>query len=312
VLAIRVIALLAPGQGAQKPAMLTPWLELDGAHALLSSWSDAIGLDLVRLGTTADAEEIKDTAITQPLIVAASLIAFEELTRRTDVPVDALVAGHSIGELAASAMAGVFSAADAVSLAAVRGAAMAAACALESTGMAALMGGDPDEVLARLTELDLTPANVNGAGQVVVAGALPALAKLRENQPGGTKLIELKVAGAFHTEYMAPAVATLRERAESIAIKDPARPLLSNADGTVVLDGAEMLRRLVAQVTLPVRWDKCMATMAERGVTTTVELTPPGALSGLVKRELKGTKTVQLKTPDDLDKAVAALAEEGE
>ncbi|HEY2697578.1 MAG TPA: ACP S-malonyltransferase [Pseudonocardiaceae bacterium] len=312
-----MIALLAPGQGAQKPAMLTSWLELDGVQALLSGWSDAIGLDLIRLGTTADADEIKDTAITQPLIVAASLVAFEELTKRTDVakgvvPVDAVVAGHSIGELAASAVAGVFSSADAVALAAVRGAAMAAACALEPTGMAALMGGDQDEVLAKLAELDLTPANVNGAGQTVVAGSLPALAKLKQDQPAGTKLIELKVAGAFHTQYMAPAVATLRARAESIAIKDPVRPLLSNADGTVVLDGAEMLRRLVAQVTLPVRWDKCMATMAERGVTTTVELTPPGALSGLVKRELKGTRTVQLKTPDDLDKAVEALAEEGE
>ena len=311
VLANGVIALLAPGQGAQKPAMLTPWLELDGVEALLSGWSDAIGLDLIRLGTTADAEEIKDTAITQPLIVAASLIAFEELTKRIDVSVDALVAGHSIGELTASAIASVFSSADAVSFAAVRGAAMAAACALAPTGMVALMGGDQDEVLARLAELELTPANVNGAGQTVVAGSLPALAKLKEDPPAGTKLIELKVAGAFHTQYMVPAVETLRARAESIAVKDPVRPLLSNADGTVVLDGAEMLRRLVAQVTLPVRWDRCMATMAERGVTTTVELTPPGALSGLVKRELKGTKTVQLKTPDDLDKAVEAL-EEGE
>ncbi|HEY4020530.1 MAG TPA: ACP S-malonyltransferase [Pseudonocardiaceae bacterium] len=307
-----MIALLAPGQGAQKPAMLSPWLELDGVEAQLSGWSDTIGLDLVRLGTTADAEEIKDTAITQPLIVAASLIAFEELTRRTDVSVDALVAGHSIGELSASVVAGVFSAADAVALAAVRGAAMAAACALEPTGMAALMGGDTDEVLATLAELGLIPANVNGAGQIVVAGSLPALAELKEKQPAGTKLIPLKVAGAFHTEYMAPAVDALRARAESIAIKDPVRPLLSNADGTAVLDGADMLRRLVAQVTLPVRWDKCMATMAERGVTTTVELTPPGALTGLVKRELKGTNTVQLKTPDDLDKAIEALAEEGE
>ena len=307
-----MIALLAPGQGAQKPAMLTPWLELDGVHALLSGWSDSIGLDLVRLGTTADAEEIKDTAITQPLIVAASLVAFTELTKRVDVSSDALVAGHSIGELAASAAAGVFSMDDAVALAAVRGAAMAAACALEPTGMAALMGGDQDVVLATLAELGLTPANINGAGQIVVAGGLPALAKLKENQPPGTKLIELKVAGAFHTEYMAPAVRALSARAETVAIKDPVRPLLSNADGTVVLDGAEMLRRLVAQVTLPVRWDKCMATMAARGVTTTIELTPPGPLSGLVKRELKGTKTVQLKTPDDLDKAAEALAEEGE
>ena len=307
-----MIALLAPGQGAQKPAMLTPWLDLDGVAAQLSGWSDAIGLDLVRLGTTADAEEIKDTAITQPLVVAASLIAFGELAKRADVPVEAIVAGHSIGELAASAVAGVFSAADAVGLAAVRGSAMADACALEATGMAALMGGDPDEVLAKLAELELTPANVNGAGQTVVAGSLTALAKLKEDRPEGTKLIELKVAGAFHTDYMAPAVARLRERAESVAITDPVRPLLSNADGTVVLDGAEMLRRLVAQVTLPVRWDKCMATMAARGVTTTIELTPPGPLSGLVKRELKGTKTVQLKTPDDLDKAAEALAEEGE
>ncbi|HEX3781935.1 MAG TPA: ACP S-malonyltransferase [Pseudonocardiaceae bacterium] len=306
-----MIALLAPGQGAQKPAMLTPWLELDGVEAQLGSWSETIGLDLIRLGTTADADEIKDTAITQPLVVALSLVAFGELAKRVELPADAPVAGHSIGELAAAAMAGVFSADDAVALARVRGAEMASACAIEPTGMAALMGGDIEQVLARLEELELTPANMNGAGQIVVAGSLDGLAALKENQPEGTKLIELKVAGAFHTHYMAPAEKTLRDRAAEIAISDPARPLLSNADGTVVTSGSEMLRRLVAQVTLPVRWDRCMATLAELGVTATVEMPPSGALSGLVKRELKGTKTLPLKTPADLDKVAEELAENG-
>ncbi len=307
-----MIALLAPGQGAQKPAMLAPWLELDGVETQLGTWSEIIGLDLIRFGTTAEAEEIKDTSITQPLIVALTLVAFGELAKRVELPADAPVAGHSIGELAAAAMAGVFSAEDAVILAAVRGAEMASACANEPTGMAALMGGDLEQVLARLAELDLTPANMNGAGQIVVAGALPALAALKENQPEGTKLIELKVAGAFHTHYMASAEKALRDRAEEITVSDPVRPLLSNADGAVVTSGAEMVRRLVAQVTLPVRWDRCMATLAELGVTTTTEMPPAGALSGLVKRELKGTKTLPLKTPADLDKvAEVLLAENG-
>lgn len=304
-----MIALLAPGQGAQKPGMLSPWLELDGVAAQVDAWSDATGLDLARLGTTATAEEIQDTAITQPLVVALSLIASGQLRSRVDLPRDTPVAGHSVGELAAAAVAGVFSDDHAVALAAVRGREMAAACAIEPTGMAAVMGGDPDEVLSWLAGFDLVGANMNGAGQIVAAGSRANLDKMVAEGRRGTKVIALKVAGAFHTRYMAPAEAALRDYAGGIALQDPTFPLLSNFDGTVVTSGADELTRLIAQVTRPVRWDACMATLAGLGVTATVELPPAGALSGLVKRELKGTATVPLKSPDDLDKVADLLAE---
>lgn len=305
-----VIALLAPGQGAQKPGMFSPWLELPGVAEQVAAWSESTGLDLRRLGTTATAEEIQDTSVTQPLVVALSLIAFGELRRHVDLPADTPMAGHSVGELAAAAMAGVFSADDAVALAAVRGREMAAACALEQTGMAAVMGGEPEEIIAWLAEYDLVGANINGAGQVVAAGSRAALDKLAGAARPGTKVIALKVAGAFHTQYMAPAQEALRAKASGITAADPAVPLLSNADGTVVTSGSEMVQRLIAQVTRPVRWDRCMATLAELGVTATAELPPAGTLSGLVKRELKGTATVPLKTPDDLAKVADLLAEQ--
>lgn len=291
--------------------MFGPWLELDGVAARVAAWSEATGLDLAALGTTATAEEIQDTSVTQPLVVALSLIAFDELRKRVDLPAGTPVAGHSVGELAAAAMAGVYSADDAVALAAVRGRAMAAACALEPTGMAAVMGGEPAEIIAWLAEFDLVGANINGAGQIVAAGARPALEKLAAASRPGTKVIQLKVAGAFHTRYMATAEAELRAHAVNVAVTDPALPLLSNADGTVITTGAEALARLVAQVTKPVRWDHCMATLAGLGVTTAVELPPAGTLSGLVKRELKGTVTVPLKSPDELAKVADALAASG-
>jgi [acyl-carrier-protein] S-malonyltransferase len=281
--------------------MLSPWLELDGAGERIDAWSAAAKLDLRRLGTTADADEIKDTAITQPLIVALSLLAHEELTRRIDLPPDTIVAGHSVGELAAAAIAGVLNADDAVELAALRGAAMAAACALEPTGMSAVLGGDEEQVLARLAELGLEPANVNGAGQIVAAGPLAALEELAARRPDGARVMPLKVSGAFHTRFMASARDALAERAAAMRAHDPHRPLLSNADGAEVTSGGELLRRLVAQVTSPVRWDACMATMQARGVTATIELPPAGPLTGLAKRELKGITTLAVKTPDHLD-----------
>lgn len=291
--------------------MLAPWLELDGAEQRVADWSKATGLDLVRLGTTADAEEIKDTAITQPLVVALALLAFEELRNRVELPADTIIGGHSVGELAAAAMAGVLSSDDAVILAAVRGAEMAAACALAPTGMAAVLGGEEDEVLARLAELELVPANRNGAGQIVAAGPLDALDRLAEEPPGRAKIRKLKVAGAFHTHFMAPAEAALRVRAEGISPKDPVLPLLSNADGTVVTAGGDVLNRLVSQVTRPVRWDSCQATLSSRGVHAVVELPPAGALTGLAKRELKGTPTLALKTPDQLDQVAELLSTTG-
>lgn len=292
--------------------MLTPWLDAasaPGALDALDAWSDAVGLDLRRLGTTAEAEEIKDTAVTQPLVVATALLA---ATRLVDaLPAGAPVAGHSVGELAAAALSGVLTPMQAVLLAQVRGREMAAACALEPTGMSAVLGGAPEAVQARLAELDLEPANRNGAGQVVAAGPLAALAELESAPPDRARVKALAVAGAFHTRYMAPAEKALQTHAEALRPADPTRPLLSNADGTVVTDGAEVLRRLVAQVTRPVRWDACMATLRELGVTAVIELPPAGALVGLVKRDLKGTATLALKTPDDLDAAVRLIAEHG-
>lgn len=292
--------------------MLSPWLELDGTEQRLAAWSEATGLDLVRLGTTADADEIKDTAVTQPLIVALSLIAAEELRRRVDTPAGTLIAGHSVGELAAAAIAGVLTFDDAVTLAAVRGREMAASCALEPTGMSAVLGGDPDTIVNHLAGLGLDPANRNGAGQIVAAGRRIALEELASQPPEGARVRPLPVAGAFHTRFMAPAQETLGKYADKISVSDPRFPLLSNADGTVVSEAAEIVQRLVKQVTLPVRWDSCMATLAERGVRTVVEFPPAGTLSGLVRRELSGVQTVALKTPADLDKVVELLTGAGQ
>jgi [acyl-carrier-protein] S-malonyltransferase len=285
--------------------MLTPWLDDPATEATLTRWSATTGLDLQRLGTTADAEEIKDTAVTQPLVVAAALLA----AARLDVPPGVPVAGHSVGELAAAAIAGVLDADTAVALAAVRGREMAAACALEPTGMSAVLGGNPDDVLATIERLGLDPANRNGAAQTVAAGPLPALAQLAEQKPDKARVVPLAVAGAFHTRFMAPAEEALRAHAASIVPADPTRPLLSNADGSVVDGGAEALRRLVSQVTRPVRWDACMAMLGDLGVTAVIELPPAGALVGLVKRELRGTATLALKTPDDLEKAAVLIKE---
>jgi [acyl-carrier-protein] S-malonyltransferase len=294
-------ALLCPGQGSQTPGMLTPWLELDGARDRVAQWSKNTGLDLVRLGTEGTAEEIQDTAVAQPLIVAASLLAYEYLP--ADVTADAPVAGHSVGELAAAAVAGVLTADEAVALAAVRGTEMAAACAVEPTSMAAVMLGDPDEVVAWLHEHGLEAANRNGAGQIVASGAADAIEKIVAEPLPGTKVRALKVAGAFHTKYMAPAEEALRGHADKITPSDPTRPLLSNVDGKVVTSGEEYLRRLVSQVTRPVRWDLTMQGLAELGVDRTIELPPAGTLTGLVRRELKGTVTTPfaLKTPAQLE-----------
>lgn len=289
--------------------MLGPWLALEGARDRVAAWSAATGLDLARLGTTADAEEIKDTAVTQPLVVALSLLAAEELARRIDLPADAPVAGHSVGELTAAAVAGVLTADEAVALAAARGREMAAACALAPTGMSAVLGGDPDEVTAALARWGLDAANRNGAGQVVVAGPIDALAALAQDKPDRARVASLRVAGAFHTRFMAPAEQALADYATQLTPKDPVRPLLSNAEGEVVSEGAEMLRRLVAQVVKPVRWDSCMARLHTLGVTATVELPPAGTLSGLVRRDLKGTFTLVLKDPDDLDQVAGLVSD---
>ncbi|MBQ1075887.1 acyltransferase domain-containing protein [Micromonospora sp. C31] len=305
-----MLAVLSPGQGSQKPGFLTPWLDLTGAVARLRWWSALARVDLVHLGTTADADEIRDTARTQPLLVAAALLAAEHLPMY-DVT---LTAGHSVGELGAATLAGVLPADAAITLAGVRGREMAAACALEPTGMAAVLGGDPDEVLASITAHGLHPANRNGAGQFVAAGAAEGLDKLAAEPPAKARVIRLKVAGAFHTPYMAPAEAALAAVAAGITPTDPARILLSNLDGAAVNHGRDMVQRLVRQVTAPVRWDLCMRTLADLGVTGVIELPPAGTLAGLVKRELKGAdapEVVTLNTPDDLPAARDLIARHG-
>ena len=289
--------------------MLAEWLELPGAASRVAAWSEISGLDLARLGTTATAEEITDTAVTQPLVVAATLLAHEEMTRRNVLTgdEDIIAAGHSVGEIAAYAIAGVISADEAVSLAATRGAEMAKACALEPTGMSALLGGDEAEVLARLEALDLVPANRNAAGQIVAAGALAALEKLAEDPPARARVRKLATAGAFHTQYMASALPGYTTVADRINPAEPGVTLLSNADGRPVSSAADAMAKLVAQLTRPVRWDLCTETLRERGVSAVVEFPPAGALSGIAKRELRGVTNHAVKSPADLDGLAEAL-----
>jgi [acyl-carrier-protein] S-malonyltransferase len=302
-----VLAVLAPGQGSQKPGFLAPWLDLPGTEARLRWWSALAGIDLIQLGTTADADEIRDTAKTQPLLVSAALVAADQLGA-LDLFV---VAGHSVGEIGAAALAGVLTPETAITFAAVRGREMAAACAVEPTGMSAVLGGDPDDVVAAIDAAGLFPANRNGAGQIVAAGSLAGLEKLSASPPARAKVIALQVAGAFHTPYMAPAEKALSALAGGITPASPRRILLSNADGAGVGDGATMLARLVAQVTAPVRWDLCMHTLGDLGITGIIELPPAGTLAGLAKRELKGTEIVTVNTPDDLTAARDLIARHG-
>ncbi|MFF4847470.1 ACP S-malonyltransferase [Streptomyces sp. NPDC001194] len=302
-----MLVLVAPGQGAQTPGFLTPWLDLPGAADRVAAWSDAIGLDLAHYGTKADADEIRDTAVAQPLLVAAGLLSSSALGPATAF---GAVAGHSVGEITAAAYAGVLSDADALSFVRTRGLAMAEAAAVTETGMAAVLGGDQTVVVAHLEKLGLTPANINGAGQIVAAGTMEQIEALVAEKPEGSmKVVALKVAGAFHTHHMAPAVATLEKAAQALAPADPELKYVSNKDGHVVTTGADVVARLVGQVANPVRWDLCMETFGELGVTGIIELSPGGTLTGLAKRALKGVPSVALKTPDDLEKAAALIAE---
>lgn len=320
-----MLAVVCPGQGAQSPGMLSAWLDVPGVGEALGELSDVAGLDLVRLGTTADADEIRDTAVAQPLLVATALATARALglagtdgasgpgapagpTAAVGPAPPGVVAGHSVGEFGALALAAVLDERAALRLVALRGRAMAAAAARVPTGMSAVLGGEPDEVLARIAELGLTPANVNGGGQVVAAGALDALAALAAAPPARARVVPLQVAGAFHTEVMAPAVDELRAAAAGVTPHDPRVPLLTNADGTLVTTGAAALDLVVGQVAHPVRWDLCQATMATLGVTGLLELAPGGVLTGLARRGLPGVETVALKSPADLDGARALVA----
>jgi [acyl-carrier-protein] S-malonyltransferase len=310
-----MLIITAPGQGAQTPGFLASWLELPGVAEHIGAASELAGCDLIRFGTTASADEIKDTAVAQPLLVAAAIAAASVLGDPRDAPAEApadAAAGHSVGELAAGVIAGVLAADDAVRLVGVRGRAMAAAAAAERTGMTAVLGGDQDAVLAAIARCGLTAANVNGAGQIVAAGTLAELAAFAADPPvreSGARLRPLQVAGAFHTRHMAPAVAALRDAAADVTATDPAVTLLSNADGAAVTTGKEWLERIVAQVAAPVRWDMCMRTMADLGVTALIELPPAGTLTGLARRALPGVAQLAIKTPEQLDAARELISE---
>ncbi|GAA3209266.1 ACP S-malonyltransferase [Microbacterium terregens] len=302
-----MIIAVFPGQGSQTPGFLTPWLQLEGAAARLAEYSEWAGVDLVAAGTDWDADQIRDTRVAQPLIVAASLLSWGALAERAAF---AGVAGHSVGEFAAAAATGVLSDEDALRLVGIRGRAMAEAASAEQTGMSAIIGGDEPSIVTRLEQLDLTPANYNGAGQLVAAGSLAALQALSADPPAGTRVIPLQVAGAFHTRYMAPAVDALRQAAATVAPADPDRTLWSNRDGASVGSGAEFLDLLVDQVASPVRWDLCMAAFAADDVTGIVEFSPAGTLTGLAKRALRGVPGVAVKSPDDLLVAAALISGE--
>lgn len=301
-----MIIAVFPGQGSQTPGFLSPWLEIDGTRERLAEASEHAGVDLLAAGTEWDADRIRDTSVAQPLIVAASLLSWSVLRDRADTAADG-VAGHSVGEFAALAASGVLSEVDALRLVGIRGRAMAEAAATVQTGMSAVVGGDEQTVLERLDALGLTPANYNGGGQIVAAGELTALAELAAEAPRGSRVIPLQVAGAFHTRFMEPAVETLRAAAADVAASTPETTLWTNSDGSVVDDGRRAVDLVVSQVSSPVRWDRNMASFAEHGVTGIIELAPAGALTGLAKRALRGTPTVAVKTPDDLDAAVALL-----
>lgn len=290
--------------------MLQPWLELDGAAQFLDELSEAAQVDLRALGTTADAETIKDTKVAQPLIVATSLLSARALRNHVGGDADwlQLSAGHSVGEYAAVALAGILTPTDAVALVAARGRAMAEAAAQNPTGMSAVVGGRPEEVEQALQAHDLVGANVNGGGQVVAAGLLSDLEALAEEPPARARVIPLAVAGAFHTQYMTPAVATVRAAAANLPAADPTVRCLSNADGAPLASGAQALERLVTQISSPVRWDLCQATMLDDGVDAAIELAPGGVLTGLARRGMRGVQTVALKSPDDLDAAARLIA----
>ncbi|MGN6273146.1 MAG: ACP S-malonyltransferase [Protaetiibacter sp.] len=304
------VVIVAPGQGSQTPGFLDPWLAESHFAAHLDELSDSAGVDLRQHGTVSDADTIRDTAVAQPLIVGASLISLAAVLdggRREKV---AGIAGHSVGEVAAAAGAGILGEADAMRFVAARGRAMADAAARTETGMSAVIGADESELLAALEPLGLSPANMNGGGQIVVAGELHALAALQANPPAGARVIPLQVAGAFHTRFMEPAVDTMRDLASGMTPANPTLRIWTNHDGSVVDDGARYLELLVGQIASPVRWDRVMESFTASGVTGLIELSPAGALVGLAKRARKGLPTVAVKTPDDIPAAHALIDQE--
>lgn len=303
-----MIAIVCPGQGSQTPGFLAPWLEIPAFSDAIRAMQSASGVDLLAHGTVSDADTIRDTAIAQPLIVAAGVATLAALADAgADFSKVSGFAGHSVGEITAAVAAGVFTPESGIQFVAKRATEMAKAAALETTSMAAVLGGDPAVVEARLAELDLQPANYNGGGQIVAAGSAEGIAALQAEGPAGARVIPLQVAGAFHTRYMQPAVAALAEYAKGVTVADPTAKLWTNSTGAIVDSGATYLDLLVAQVSNPVRWDLCMESMLAAGVTKIIEVVPAGTLSGLAKRSMPGIEIVAVKTPENLEAALSLI-----
>jgi [acyl-carrier-protein] S-malonyltransferase len=304
-----MIVVVCPGQGSQTPGFLAPWLEIPEFKSSIQLMQNASGIDLVSHGTISDADTIRDTAVAQPLIVAAGVATMQTLLQGESAHEAGIagVSGHSVGEITAAVVSGVFNAETGIKFVNERGQAMAKAAALEPTSMAAILGGDQSEVEAKLAELELEPANYNGSGQIVAAGSVAAINELQANPLAGTRVIPLQVAGAFHTRFMKPAVETLRAYSQTVAIQDPTVKLWSNNGGREVSSGSEFVELLVNQVSSPVRWDLCMAAMVEAGVTALIELAPAGTLVGLAKRAMPGIETLAVKTPENLEAALSLI-----
>lgn len=304
-----MIVVVCPGQGSQTPGFLAPWLEIPEFKSSIQLMQKASGIDLVSHGTISDADTIRDTAVAQPLIVAAGVATMQTLLQGKSAHEAGIagVSGHSVGEITAAVVSGVFDAETGIKFVNERGQAMAKAAALEPTSMAAILGGDQSEVEAKLAELELEPANYNGSGQIVAAGSVAAINELQANPLAGTRVIPLQVAGAFHTRFMKPAVETLRAYSQTVAIQDPSVKLWSNNGGREVSSGSEFVELLVNQVSSPVRWDLCMAAMVEAGVTALIELAPAGTLVGLAKRAMPGIETLAVKTPENLEAALSLI-----
>lgn len=304
-----MIVVVCPGQGSQTPGFMSSWLELPEFKSSIESMQAAAGIDLIAHGTVSDADTIRDTAVAQPLIVAAGVATLAALTKNQSAAEFGIagVSGHSVGEITAAVVAGVFDSATGIKFVRERGLAMAKAAALEATSMAAVLGGEQKDVEEKLRELELEPANYNGSGQIVAAGQAEAIAKLQAEPLEGTRVIPLQVAGAFHTRFMKPAVETLRDYSKTVSIADPAITLWSNNGGRAINSGAEFVELMVNQVSSPVRWDLCMQSMAAAGVTALIELAPAGTLVGLAKRAMPGVETLAVKTPENLESALTLI-----
>jgi [acyl-carrier-protein] S-malonyltransferase len=282
--------------------MLSSWLQNDDSLALIKQFSEICETNLLKLGTTADQSEVTATNNAQTLLASLAFLSADKLNWEKFQRI--IFSGHSVGELSASCLAGFYSMQDAMQLVSVRGKAMAeAATSSQITGMSAVLGGKKEEVIKHIQKYNLVSANVNSEGQIIASGLLTDLERLAENPPDSTKVRRLDVAGAFHSEFMKPAEAKLAQKFNQINLNEPGFRYISNKDGSVVTKSSDLKNRLVSQISSPVRWDMCQATMKDLGVTGMLELAPGGVLTGIAKREMPGVELFAIKSPGDITAA---------